>query len=207
MTSAGSAPAQGLRVLPVWRAMTSELFRTAAATLTTVVFTVAALVSGSAGTASAGVLDVTCTPPSSQNDTFTPPLTVTPQNVIVRSTAQYGPCVSLSNPAITSGSTLRTTTVPGLSCLDLLSSGSSTSTIIWNTGQTSTVSVSVNFTATIVGAALVVARTGTVTSGLFAGSAVVQTLTGPATDVLLCTAGLGTVSGIYSLAPLEITSL
>ncbi|MFD6620162.1 hypothetical protein ACFWFB_33515 [Streptomyces albidoflavus] len=62
-------------------------------------------------------------------------------------------------------------------------------------------------TATRVGAALVVTQTGTVTSGLFAGDAVVMTQTGPAADVLLCTAGLGTVSGIYGLVTLEITSV
>jgi hypothetical protein len=58
----------------------------------------------------------------------------------------------------------------------------------------------------VAGAVLVVTITGTVTSGLFAGDTVVQTVTGPATDILLCTAGLGTVSTVYSLVALEITS-
>jgi hypothetical protein len=58
-----------------------------------------------------------------------------------------------------------------------------------------------------VGALLVVTATGTVTSGLFSGDAVVVTQTGPAANVLLCTLGLGTVSGIYSTLVLEITSL
>ncbi|MFE9750166.1 hypothetical protein ACFYOT_35095 [Saccharothrix saharensis] len=173
--------------------------------MTTAACALALLVLGSAGTASAGVLDVTCTPPSSQIDTFTPPLTLAPQNVTVGIKAQYGPCVSLSNPALTSGSTDVTALVPGLSCLDLLQSGALTFTILWNTGQTSTISSS--YTVTIAGAALVVTRTGTVTSGLFAGSAVLQVITGPATDVLLCTAGLGTVSSTYSVVTLEITSL
>ncbi|MEU4449308.1 hypothetical protein AB0K14_38260 [Actinosynnema sp. NPDC050801] len=128
-----------------------------------------------------------------------------PQTVTISVTAQYGPCVSPSNPAITSGSRTYTGQEPGRSCLDLLDSGSFTFTVTWNTGQTSTVSA--NDTSTIVGAALVVTATGTVTSGLFAGSSVVQVTTGPATDVLLCTAGLGTVAGIYSLTTLEITSL
>ncbi|WP_306749549.1 hypothetical protein [Saccharothrix yanglingensis] len=179
--------------------------RTAAATLMTAVSALALAVLGPVWEASAGVLDVTCTPPSSQTTTYTPPLTVAPQTVTVSATAQYGPCVSLSNPALTSGSSTRTTLDPALSCLDLLSSGATTSTIVWNTGQTSTISV--NYTATIVGAALVVTFTGTVTSGLFAGSSVVQVLTGPATDVLLCTLGLGTVPSSYTLASLEITSL
>ncbi|MEU4745961.1 hypothetical protein AB0G02_36625 [Actinosynnema sp. NPDC023658] len=179
--------------------------RSATAVLTTAVAALVLTVLGPAGTASAGVLDVTCTPPSSQVDTFTPPLSMTPQNVTVGITSQLGPCVSLSNPAITSGSINFSALVPGLSCLDLLQSGSITYTIVWNTGQTSTVSA--NYTVTIVGAALVVTRTGTVTSGLFTGSAVLQVITGPAADVLLCTAGLGTVSSTYSLVTLEITSL
>ncbi|MEU4769263.1 hypothetical protein AB0H12_39065 [Actinosynnema sp. NPDC023794] len=182
-----------------------KLLRTTTSTLMTAVSVVALLVSGPAGTASAGVLDVTCTPPSSQNDTYTPPLSMTPQDVSVVSTTQYGPCASLSNPAITSGSRTRTLLIPGRSCLDLVNSGSTTFSITWNTGQSSTISS--NFTSTTVGAALVVTDTGTVTSGLFTGSTVVQVLTAPAVDVLLCTAGLATVSSIYSLMTLEITSL
>ncbi|WP_306748095.1 hypothetical protein [Saccharothrix yanglingensis] len=179
--------------------------RTATAVLTTAVCTLALLVLGPAGTASAGVLDVTCTPPSSETITYTPPLTTTPQAVTISSSTQYGPCVSLSNPAITSGSRARITNDPEQTCLDLLDTGSSTFTITWNTGQTSTISA--NRTATVAGAALVVTFTGTVTSGLFTGSTVVQTNTGPSADVLLCTIGLGTVPGIYSLVTLEITSL
>ncbi len=182
-----------------------KALRATVAVLTAAVSVVTLLGLGPAAAASAGVLDVTCTPPSSQTDTFTPPLTMTPQNVTVRITSQFGPCVSLSNPALTSGSTTFTALVPGLSCLTLLNSGAITYTIVWNTGQTSTISA--NYTVTIVGAALVVTRTGTVTSGLFTGSAVLQVITGPATDVLLCTAGLRTVSSTYSVTTLEITSL
>jgi len=182
-----------------------KLLCTTAASLITAVPVAASLVQGPTGTASAGVQDVTCTAPSSQSDTCTPPLTLTPQSVTVGSTTRYGPCVSLSNPAITSDSRTRTLLVPGRSCLDLLNSGSTTFTITSNTGQSS--AISSNFTSTTVGATLVVTDTGTVTSGLFIGSTVVQVLTAPAADVLLRTAGLTTVSGIHSLMTLEITSL
>lgn len=40
--------------------------------------------------------------------------------------------------------------------------------------------------------------TGVVTDGLFQCDTVISNQTGPATDVLLYTAGLGTVSGIYT---------
>jgi hypothetical protein len=148
---------------------------------------------------------VTCVPPSSAATTYTPPVTLTPQNVTISSTTQYGPCTSLSHPAITSGIRARTTTDPGQTCLDLLESGSLTFTITWNTGQTSTISA--KRTSTLAGTTLIVTNTGTVTSGLFTGSTVVQTNTGAAPDVLLCTAGLGTVSSTYAAVTLEITSL
>ncbi|MER5261805.1 hypothetical protein ABTZ99_06965 [Actinosynnema sp. NPDC002837] len=179
--------------------------RIAVAVLMTAVSAVALAALGPAGTASAGVLDVTCTPPSSNNITYNPPLTMTPQTLAFSAATQYGPCVSLSNPAITSGSRTTTGSVSDASCLDLLGSRSFTLTITWNTGQTSTIAG--NSSATTAGAVLVSTFTGTVTSGLFAGSTAVQVLTAPATDVLLCTVGLGTVSGIYSLVTLEITSL
>ncbi|MFF4987011.1 hypothetical protein ACFY19_07465 [Streptosporangium saharense] len=154
--------------------------------------------------ASAAVLDVTCVPPSSDLVTYDPALTVTPRNVAITATTTYGPCVSAGVPGLTSGS--RTFQGTGSrSCLSLLSTGTETFTITWNTGQTSTVSVSkiVN----VVGAALVVTFTGTVTSGLFAGDAVLQTVTGPSAGITLCTLGLGTVSSISSLVTLEITSV
>jgi hypothetical protein len=77
--------------------------------------------------------------------------------------------------------------------------------ITWNTGQTSTVSA--NFNTNVVGAVLEVVITGTVTSGLFQGDTVILNQTGPATQVLQCTLGLGTVSSIYSAVTLEITSI
>jgi hypothetical protein len=157
-----------------------------------------------ASPASAGVLDATCTPPSSNTVTYNPPLTLTPSNVQITGSTSYGPCVSLSVPGLTSGSTAAQATGTR-SCLSLLGASPRTFTITWNTGQTSTLSG--NQSSTIVGAALVVAFTGTVTSGLFTGDTVLHTITGPATDVTLCTLGLGTVSSIYSTVTLEITSV
>jgi hypothetical protein len=152
-----------------------------------------------------GLLDLTCTAPSSEATTYNPPLTLTPQDVTFSSTVQYGPCVSLSLPDINSGSRSLQVLTPDRSCLTLLETAVSTFTIIWNTGETSTISGS--RTATVVGAALVVTITGNVTSGVFAGDSVVQISTGPATDILACTLGLGTVDSVYSTVTLEITSL
>ncbi|MFF8092571.1 hypothetical protein [Streptomyces sp. NPDC016675] len=152
-----------------------------------------------------GLLDVTCTPPSSAVSSYNPPLSNTPQTSQSTVSYQLGPCVSLSRPDVTSGSSVVVNPPRQRTCLDLLAGGSMTLIITWNTGETSTVTA--NFNTTVVGALLQVIITGTVTSGLFQGDAVVLNQTGPATQVLQCTLGLGTVSSIYSTVLLEITSL
>lgn len=160
---------------------------------------------GPAGARENGLLDVTCIPPSSVNATYSPPLTNTPQASASSLSWQLGPCVSASVPDLTSGTHSAANAPRERTCLELLGARSGTRTITWNTGDTSTLSM--NGTTTVVGALLVVTYTGTVTSGLFAGDTVVATQTGPATDILLCTLGLGTVSGTYSTMVMEITSV
>ncbi|WP_327092680.1 hypothetical protein OIE66_19195 [Nonomuraea sp. NBC_01738] len=56
-----------------------------------------------------------------------------------------------------------------------------------------------NSTTTIAGAVYTSVVTGVVSGGLFAGDSVVSNQTGPASDVLTCSLGLGTVSGIYTV--------
>ena len=152
-----------------------------------------------------GLLDATCTPPSSSNLTYSPPLTNVPQVSTPSLSWQLGPCVSTSVPALTSGTSTVTGTPQPRTCLELLSAGPETRTIHWNTGAAS--GMSLNRTVTLAGTALVVTHTGTVTSGLFAGDTVVITETGVATDILLCTAGLGTVNSIYNLITMEVISV
>ncbi|MEW2266286.1 hypothetical protein ACGF5T_31915 [Streptomyces sp. NPDC047853] len=67
--------------------------------------------------------------------------------------------------------------------------------------------MSLNRTTTVAGAVLVITYTGTVTSGLFSGDTVLLTITGPSTDITLCTLGLGTVPSTYGVVVLEITSV
>lgn len=149
------------------------------------------------GPAHAQAGDLVCLPPTSSTVTFDPPLTQTPQTVNVHSANLLGPCTSTTNPAVTSGTITGTYQVAGRSCTTLAGPGSSTSTVTWNTGQTSTLHL--NFTTVIAGAVYTSVVTGVVTDGLFQGDTVISNQTGPATDVLLCTAGLGTVSGIYTV--------
>lgn len=154
--------------------------------------------------ASAGALDLTCSPPSSETVTYNPAVTMTPQATTATVSTVFGPCVSASNPAVTSGS--RSLSAPlTRSCLQLLDSGGPYAvTITWNTGQTS--SLTLNRVTNVAGAVITVTQTGNVTGGLFAGDTVVMTATAPSADVLACTLGQGTVASTYSTVVLEITS-
>jgi hypothetical protein len=152
-----------------------------------------------------GVADMTCTTPSSNVLTSNPPLTNTTQIVTLTSQSSLGPCVSLSEPSVTSGSWTSVTPNVPIDCSGLLGANTGTHTVTWNTGQTSTLSG--NRVSSIEGAALVVTFTGTVTSGLFAGDTVVEQFVGPSTNITLCELGLGTVSSIYSTMEFELTSV
>ncbi|WP_283136099.1 hypothetical protein [Rhizohabitans arisaemae] len=164
----------------------------------------ALVVSGTLPTAaSASGPEVTCTLPSSNIVTYNPPLSSTPQSVTVTTTYQYSSCVSTTQPGLTSG-TRTTVSTQTRSCPDLLTNGTFTLTINWNTGQSSTATGS--YSAVSAGVAIVLTLTGTVTSGLFTGSNFLQVNTAPSAEVLLCTAGLGTLSGLGSQVSLQITS-
>ncbi|MFS0694162.1 hypothetical protein [Streptomyces nitrosporeus] len=158
-----------------------------------------------AGATENGLLDATCIPPSSSDIAYTPPLTNTPQPSSAFVSWQLGPCVSTSVPGLTSGTSTDSVPPRSRSCLDLLAAGTETKVVTWNTGATSTLSM--NRTVTVAGAVVLVTHTGTVTSGLFAGDTVVATETAPATDITLCTLGLGTVGTVYGVMTLEITSV
>lgn len=174
------------------------MIRTVLAALTALAAVCTGLAVAAPAHAQAG--DLVCLPPTSSSVTFSPALTTTPQDVTVTTNNLFGPCTSTTVPGITSGTFSGTFHVPGRSCLTLAGSGSSASTITWNTGQSSTLSL--NYTTTIAGAVYTSVLTGTVTGGLFAGDTVISNQTGPATDVLTCTLGLGTVSGIYTVGTL-----
>ncbi|MYV64812.1 hypothetical protein GT043_02300 [Streptomyces sp. SID2131] len=148
---------------------------------------------------------MTCTPPSSITTTYSPPLTSTPTSTIRSVSAQYGPCVSLSQPDLTSATTSSTSQPRTRTCSDLLASGPLTFTITWNTGQNSTVSA--NSTTTLVGALLITTQTGIVTDGLFKGDTVIQTSQAPAATITACELGLGNVPSLYGLLTLEVTSI
>lgn len=152
-----------------------------------------------------GLVDVTCIPPSSSSVVYTPPLSNVAQPVVSTQSWQLGPCTSISVPALTAGVHSQTSVPRMRTCLDLLQSGAETKTITWNTGATSTLSM--NRTVSVAGAALVVTHSGTVTSGLFSGDTVLVTETGVATDITLCTLGLGNVGSVFTQMTATITSV
>jgi hypothetical protein len=151
--------------------------------------------------AAAGVLDVTCTPPSTNVNTYTPPLTATPQTVVVNSSAQYS-CVSATVPGLTSGTrTVEVTSLagPAWTCSpDSPSSSPSPGTPARAAPSPATrpspPSARPNVTT----------LTGTVTAGLFTGDTVVSTSVSPSAPILLCTLGLGTVASTTSTLLLSI---
>ncbi len=154
--------------------------------------------------AHAAVADVTCTPPGSVVVTYSPPLTLTPQNVTITVNSLYTPCISSTVPALTSGTSNFTFTATNRSCANLVGAASAAPSVTWNTGQSTTMSL--NSTANIIGGVYTVVTSGVVTTGLFAGDTVVQNATGPGTDILLCLLGLGSVSSVYTLGTTVITS-
>jgi hypothetical protein len=134
-----------------------------------------------------------------QDETYTPGLTNTTQPTTLNITNTFSTCVSLAAPTITSGSSSATINAP-FSCQSLLDSGSSASTIHWNTGQTSTFSYT--YTSTTVNGTVQVEQTGTITAGKFVGRPAIGLVTVPALDPFACatSTGVTSLSGPYTLA-------
>ncbi|MFC8230717.1 hypothetical protein [Streptomyces sp. NPDC057287] len=78
------------------------------------------------------------------------------------------------------------------SCLNLGSSSSGVETITWSNGQTS--SFSYNETAVNAAGQSTILRTGSITSGLFAGSAAQSAAVAPSLNALNCLAPPGITS-------------
>lgn len=148
-----------------------------------------------AAPASADPVDVTCV--TSADLTFSPGLTLTTTPTSITTAGQLGPCVSVSDPTVTSGShgsTFSRTT----SCVGLLNTGAGTRVFHWSNGQTSTFSFS--STSTYVLGQLVTTLRGTITAGEFAGSSAVQVATFAA-DLTKCLqpGGLTGATGVGNL--------
>jgi hypothetical protein len=126
--------------------------------------------------------------------TYDPALTNQDQITTVTNQADYGPCVSTTHPQIEYGS-VTNTAVSQTSCIKLLAGGSRTFTITWNGNPDTTSTFSGTYSTQSVGLTRIITIVGTVTAGVFEGDNFVHQTTVPATELLACTLGLGTVSG------------
>jgi len=144
----------------------------------TVAAIVAATIPVSGVTASAGILDAVCT--GTQDATYSPGLTLVPTTQDIVTHHVYGACVS---SRVHAGE--RTGTNHQVqSCLTLVESSTGTSTVIWDTGDTSVFTF--NRTVTHVGGNTVTTYTGTIATGLFAGDGATEVVTGPELNLLAC---------------------
>lgn len=126
---------------------------------------------------------------------FSPAATLQPQKVTTTVDFEFTNCVSASNLALHSGTAHLVRAISNFSCLSLLVPVPATYVIHWNTGQSSTITV----TNEIVGVAVV--ATGTVNSGLFAGKTVTMPLVSFPVDVVTAcpTNGLSEITGTATL--------
>jgi hypothetical protein len=150
--------------------------------------------------AAATIIDVSCVSPNSTDVLkFTPPLQLAPAiPTTVDKTTNYQPCRSQTSPNVISGFLHTIGTLAADACPMVLNPGTVSQTITWNTGATSTLSMS--RTATLSGTTLTVNFIGTVTAGLFAGSNAKQTYVASTPDLAACLAGTGAVVPVIKSA-------
>jgi hypothetical protein len=141
------------------------------------------------GTANAAVGDFICT--VSNNTTYSPGLRLVAAPQHVTFAVGYSNCISISQPSITGGTRSGAVDLT-LSCLATPVSGPQTSTITWNTGQTSTFNGT--GTAAVVAGQLVFTWIGTITAGTFVGSAFTEVISQNTINLLACVFPPGVVS-------------
>ncbi len=152
---------------------------------------------------SAGVIDLTCSLFSTDKLYFTPSVTLEQQSVTIDKKTTYRHCYSPSAPDVVSGELVRLFTRAD-SCPQALGAGPTAQTITWNTGETSTMSVV--RTPTLVHGIYKVEFVGTVTAGLFTGSAAKQVYFADGRDLQHCLDGNGTVvNSLISLVSLTFS--
>lgn len=155
--------------------------------------------------ASADPVSVTC-PAGNAVVTYSPPLTYTQRDTTITVHRELGTCAVSPNPqGITTGYMDWAGTFPA-SCNMPVVPVTVTDEIVWTAGQTTYIShVTMNSSSTIVNGVLMTVFTGSVTSGLFAGSTLVMSQPALVADPLAClTTGLA--SQYVPLLTLQITS-
>lgn len=148
--------------------------------------------------ASAAPVSIVCAV-GSQTNTYTPPITNTPQPVTIDFTENYN-CTSLLT-SVTSGTGAYTASTTASCGLTLDGPYSYTETYTWSTGQSSTVTYTTGETVRAANGTTTVTSTGTVTAGLGLGSTVTHVVVEPALSVTACAgAGISNLTGVATLA-------
>lgn len=147
--------------------------------------------------AGAAIRQLSCV--GTQSTTFSPGLTNTPATTTVGYRAIFAPCISLTDPTVTAG-TYGGSFVRVSSCTSLLSSPAGRRTLNWTNGRSSVFEFT--STATYAAGQLITTLTGAITSGAFAGSTAIQTLTAVA-DPTQC-ANPGGVSSLFGVVQLQV---
>lgn len=123
------------------------------------------VVAGAVAPGASALTSVVC---NGRNDvTYSPALTNSLQQTTIASATSWATCVSPTHPSIVAGSTGNQIS-KSESCMSLLGGFSSSNTITWNTGQTSTFTF--NGSTEEVDGQYVIVLTGSITSGLFTGA-------------------------------------
>lgn len=149
----------------------------------------ASTASASASQARASLIDATCT--GSENVSFSPGITNSPRDVTISESLSMS-CVL---PLFAGVSSSRTSAVPAVTCSNLLQPSTTSSTLTWNNGTTSTFS----YTTQIVSESgqSVLLRIGTITAGRFVGDMAIMQSTGIDLDVLACESDQGNTQTSY----------
>lgn len=134
-----------------------------------------------------------------QDVTYSPGLTLVPTTADVTARLIYTTCVS---SRVHTGERIGTN--PVQSCLTVNQSNSGSTTITWDTGDTSVFTF--DHTVTHVGGNAVAAFTGTITTGLFASDSAIEVVTGAELNLLDCLVPPG-VTHRSGVTVLTITSV
>lgn len=132
---------------------------------------------------------------------YAPPLRNERQDVGISGTSVFSNCLALLDPTLTSATyTVGNLGASPFSCLDLLEVGRARGTLVWNTGETSTL-VQTRVAARVEGLLLTLTHVGSVESDKFQGATVLRTTTFLSTDLDACSGpeGLRRLSGPSTL--------
>jgi hypothetical protein len=127
-------------------------------------------------------------------NTYSPGILLTARTVTIHRNLILGPCVSLEDATLTSGTSTGNTSRE-VSCLGVVEPQSGTNTINWNNGQSSTFTYN-QVVNDLLGQTTLTA-TGTITAGEFAGHTAIRQATGPSINLLDCLSEPGITSRFY----------